>query len=98
MSKIVVESLLRNFKSTSRHPLNKRENNLCFFFCWLGHLGLGTWKPAVLTSRLWPPGLRHSGIGLATSNPDIQSKGSWAQASRHMHLATMDPEVQGIGI
>ena len=29
----------------------------------LRHLGLGTWRPAILISRLWAAGLRHLGLG-----------------------------------
>ena len=56
----------------------------------------GTWRPAILTSRLWATGLRH--LGLGTWRPAILTSRLWAAGLRHLcmlrHLATRNPNLQ----
>ena len=61
-----------------KHHDSCSARNGCHGAAGLRHLGLGTWRPAILISRLWAAVLRHLGWHLATSNPDIQAMGSWA--------------------
>ena len=89
--KIVVESLLCSFKWTSQHPFARSAENRVWVLFRLRHLGLGTWQPAILKSRLGAAGLRHLGSGIW--QPVILESRLWAAGPRHQGLGTWQPAI-----
>ena len=67
------------FVGLLRHRDSSSARNGCHGPAGLRHLGLGTWRPAILESRLSAAGLRH--LGLGTWEPAIlefRALGTWA--------------------